>query len=108
MWMVNPKMMCNQHLLGEHVELHMLVGNIKRGKSIDGFLAGLVDPSLAVQRHEDVVKEMVHRGMNHKSPLDCPREITSGLTAQPISGISNLEELARRCRRCSLLIKKGR
>ena len=23
MWMVNPKMMCNKHLLGEHVELHL-------------------------------------------------------------------------------------
>ena len=100
--------MCNRHLLGEHVEIHMLAGNIKRGKSIDGFLAGLVDPCLVIQRHEDIVNEMVHRGMNHKSPLDCPEEIASSLTAQPISGISNLDELARRCHRCSLLIKKGR
>jgi hypothetical protein len=108
MWMVNPKIMCNQHLLGEHVELHMLVGNIKHGKSIDGFLSGLVYPSLVVQRHEDVAKEMVHRGMNHKSPIDCPGEITSSRIAQPISEISNLKELARRCNQCSLLMKQGK
>ena len=23
MWMVNPRIMCRQHLLGEHVEIHM-------------------------------------------------------------------------------------
>jgi hypothetical protein len=108
MWMVNPKVMCNQHLLGEHVELHMLVGNINRGRSIDGFLSGLVSPSLVVQRHEDVAQEMVHRGMNHKSPIDCPREITYNRTVQPISRISNLKELARRCNQCSLLMKKGK
>jgi hypothetical protein len=105
MWMVNPKIMCNQHLLGEHVELHMLVGNIKRGRSIEGFLSGLVDPSLVVQRHEEVVNEMVRRGMNHKSPLDCSGESTSSRAVPPISGIANLKELARRCNQCSILIK---
>jgi hypothetical protein len=104
--MVNPTIMCNQHLLGEHVELHMLVGSIKRGKSIDGFLSGLIDPSLVVQRHEDLAKEMVHRGMNHKSPIDCPGKINSNRTAQPISGTSNLKELAGRCNRCFLMMKK--
>ncbi len=108
MWMVNPKIMCNQHLLGEHVELHMLVGNIKRGKSIDGFLSGLVDPSLVIQRHEEVANEMVCRGMKHKSPIDCPGKITSNRAVQPISEISNLKELARRCNQCSLLIKQAK
>ena len=28
MWMVNPGFMCNKHLLGEHVECHMLVGHL--------------------------------------------------------------------------------
>jgi hypothetical protein len=106
MWMINPTIMCNQHLLGEHAELHMLVGNIERGKSIDGFLSGLVSPSLVVQRHEDVAKEMARREMNHKSPIDYPGKITSSRVAQPISGISNLKELASRCNRCSLLMKK--
>ena len=38
MWMVNPEILCRKHLLGEHVELHMLVGWIIKGKSIQGYL----------------------------------------------------------------------
>jgi hypothetical protein len=106
MWMVNPRIMCNQHLLGEHVELHMLVGNIKRGKSIDGFLSGLVDPSLVVQRHEELALEMVCRGMDHKSPIDFTGNFISSRAVQSISEISNLKELANRCKQCSLLMKK--
>jgi len=26
MWMLNPKALCRKHLMGEHVEIHMLVG----------------------------------------------------------------------------------
>lgn len=40
MWMLPPETMCRKHLLGEHVELHMLLGTMKRGRRIDGFLAG--------------------------------------------------------------------
>ena len=28
MWGVDPKQMCRQHLLGEHVELHMQAGAV--------------------------------------------------------------------------------
>jgi hypothetical protein len=28
MWMVPPKVMCRKHLLGEHVEIHMLAGSL--------------------------------------------------------------------------------
>ena len=38
MWMVDPRIMCRQHLLGEHVEIHMFVGAISRGKSVKGYL----------------------------------------------------------------------
>ena len=52
MWMLPPEMMCRKHLLGEHVELHMLLGSLRRGKNIDGFLAGkLVDPRRMFRRH---------------------------------------------------------
>jgi hypothetical protein len=29
MWMVNPRIMCGNHLLGEHLETHMFYGIIK-------------------------------------------------------------------------------
>lgn len=95
--MVNPKLLCNQHLLGEHVELHMLAGTLKRGKSIKGFLEkGLVDPASITSRHEELVKEMESRGMNHKSPLS----VNQNLPHNPINVSENIEELKKRCQKC--------
>ena len=31
MWLVNPALLCRQHLLGEHVEMHMFAGHILEG-----------------------------------------------------------------------------
>jgi hypothetical protein len=71
MWLVDPKIMCRKHLLGEHVELHMFVGTIKKGTSIKGYVDNhLVDTSLIKQRHEELVKEMERRGYKHKTPLE--------------------------------------
>jgi hypothetical protein len=70
MWMVNPKRMCRKHLLGEHVELHMLLGSLRKNRSIQGFLdAGLLQPQAVNQRHEALVEEMEARGYKHSSPL---------------------------------------
>ena len=33
MWNVDVTKMCNKHLLGEHVEMHMFVGIIIKGTS---------------------------------------------------------------------------
>ncbi|KTB48124.1 pyrimidine dimer DNA glycosylase/endonuclease V [Dehalogenimonas alkenigignens] len=98
MWLVDPRLMCRRHLLGEHVELHMLAGCLRRGKSIDGYLQGLVDPALIACRHEQLVREMNNRGFSHRSPLDAPE------CPQPAASISperNLAELRRRCPDCA-------
>lgn len=71
--MIDPGLLCNQHLLGEHVELHMTKGCIDRGyeKSVIGLArAGLLETDMVVARHAELVKEMLARGMNHHSPLD--------------------------------------
>ena len=31
-WMVDPRLLCRKHLLGEHVENHMFIGTLKRVK----------------------------------------------------------------------------
>lgn len=36
MWNINPRYMCRKHLLGEHVETHMLVGSLRKEKSVQG------------------------------------------------------------------------
>ena len=38
MWMIAPRKMCRNHLLGEHKELHQAVGSILKNKSLKGHL----------------------------------------------------------------------
>ena len=38
-WNIDPHCMCRKHLLGEHTEMHMAVGTLRRGLSIAGFFA---------------------------------------------------------------------
>lgn len=70
MWMVDPELLCDRHLLGEHVECHMLEGSLRRGRSIDGFIAkGLLEPASVRTRHDRLADEMAARGFRHASPL---------------------------------------
>ena len=97
MWMVDPRKMCDQHLLGEHVELHMLVGTLVRKRSVAGFVENkLIEVHNVRARHQQLVIEMTRRGMKHKSPLPRFRAIRLG----KVSVRANLVELARRCEDC--------
>ena len=98
MWLVNPKIMCRNHLLGEHLELHMLASCLKNRKNIRGYIErDLVDPSLLVKRHEELVEEMKRRGYSHSSSInELPELIAKG----HINNHVNLVELARRCHKC--------
>jgi hypothetical protein len=100
MWLVDPKIMCRQHLLGEHVELHMLVGTIRHGISIDGYVdAGLVETHNIAKRHEQLVEEMERRGYNHKSELAYSDTLHRGRVPRRASRA----ELLRRCPNCRQL-----
>lgn len=107
MWLVDPRKMCNQHLLGEHVEMHMFVGSIRKGISMQGYTrAGLVDIALLLKRHNLLVEEMAERGMNHKSPLLRPGETMRTLLqsfSEPYGEVdprASRAELFRRCAGC--------
>jgi len=99
MWMVDPRCMCRKHLLGEHVEIHMLVGSLVRGKSIKGFLdKGLLAPQEIFNRHAALVEEMVRRGYNHKSDLP-----EMDLSIYPVGHVDiekSYRELYGRCEKC--------
>lgn len=70
MWMVDPELLCRQHLLGEHKEVHQLVGQIRRGCSLRGYVAhNCVEPEAIEDRHEALAEEMLRRGYRHASPL---------------------------------------
>jgi hypothetical protein len=99
MWKVNPRVMCRRHLLGEHLEMHMFVGAIWRGRSLQGFIDNsLVETHHIVARHDELVDEMTKRGYNHQSPIEEP--IPSTAISGHVDVEANLVELARRCPAC--------
>lgn len=102
MWGVDPAVLCDQHLLGEHVEMHMLVGALNKGISVRGYTdAGLVVLSRIRSRHNKLAREMQRRGMRHRSPLPpFPPRRGGWLDAD-----ANLRELKRRCPNCRQRIR---
>ena len=74
MWMIDPKLLCNKHLLGEHGEIHKHRHNFVKGHSVKGRLYPVVqiEPSSMQKRHDQLAEEMLQRGMNHKSPFEQP------------------------------------
>lgn len=70
MWMGLPSTMCRCHLLGEHKEIHQLLGQLKKKLSIKGYIINnCIEVSSIKRRHDELVEEMVRRGYNHKSPI---------------------------------------
>lgn len=99
MWMVDPKIMCRKHLLGEHVETHMTQGTIRKGVSLAGYLSNnLLEPDRLLERHDELAKELERRGYNHRSPLSyLKHEIGVGFK---IDREASLAELLNRCPDC--------
>lgn len=106
MWMVNPELMCDKHLLGEHCEIHMFVGSIKKGKRIDGFVKNnLLEIQSIQSRHKELVGEMERRGYKHRSDLPELRNsdfeyLPKELIEAKIDKGKALGELLRRCKAC--------
>ena len=98
MWMVDPRRMCQQHLLGEHVEIHMLAGSLRIGRRVDGYIRdGLLAPQLMRRRHNALAAEMTRRGYKHKSPLP----LTPGRRpAGKVSIRRSWRDLKARCADC--------
>ena len=72
MWLVPMHLLCRQHFLGNHRELHTMWRSIELGKYhlIHGHTKkGQIDVSQIISQHEACEAEMVRRGYNHKSPL---------------------------------------
>ena len=105
MWNVDPKKMCREHLLGEHLEMHMFLSTIRVGKSLEGYLKKhLVEVRNICARHDELVEEMLSRGWKHTTPI--PEEVEKGMMSMPtwncgeVDAEANEKELIRRCERC--------
>lgn len=68
--MLNPQMLCRQHLVGQHLECHMVLGILNKKLNVDGYVQSncLEIPSIQ-SYHDDCVIEMLKRNYNHNSPI---------------------------------------
>ncbi|MHA2353488.1 MAG: pyrimidine dimer DNA glycosylase/endonuclease V [Candidatus Thorarchaeota archaeon] len=107
MWMVDTKTMCRKHLLGEHVETHMILGTLKSGIRLDGYVRNnLLELKSLKKRHDEIAAEMVRRGYNHQSPLDWMDEEadsvnqTDDVKNSKVDKLLALGDLHSRCSEC--------
>jgi hypothetical protein len=101
--MVDPKIMCSQHLLGEHVEIHMFIGSILKQKSLNGYIKNnLLEPNSLITRHDELVEEMGNRNMNHRSELpDFDLDyLLDNIKNYKIDRKKSLADLVNRCPTC--------
>jgi len=105
MWGVNPKLLCRQHLLGEHNEIHKHRHNFVKKHSIAKRISPVVqiEPENMQKRHDELVKEMISRGYNHNSPFEQP-DLSHLLDNERFAEINiyiSIADLLNRCPECS-------
>jgi len=97
--MVDPKIMCKNHLLGEHSEIHLFVWNINAGHSVKGYIdKGLLETHNLYNRHEELAHELRQRGYKHNSELDGKWKMAKN--AGSIDREKSLRDLIERCAKC--------
>lgn len=104
LWALPTKYLCDQHLLGEHKEMHQEAGtlvNHPHGKAIMRGHAklGQFQLSLCESRHDALVTEMECRGMNHDSPFDY--DLSDYSDEGYVDRHYNLVDLYNRCGDCA-------
>lgn len=103
MWMVEPRGMCRKHLLGEHVECHMIAGSLIKRKQLDGFVdKNCLELRSLGPRHLALSQEMERRGYNHASPMPewIRFEVSEKVLYSKVDRAASLAELHRRCQEC--------
>ena len=110
--MIKPSLLCNQHLLGEHGELHKFIPSFKKQYKVSKRINPVVQIELTSykKRHDDLAKEMLSRGMNHKSPINELPDF-SYLPKPHYNAIvdikQSIKDLKERCVHCKKLIEES-
>ena len=112
MWMLPPETMCRKHLLGEHVELHMLSPEAYgAGKTFTGSSPGSWrTPGACSGGTKSLCSKCSGAAHRHASPLDEAECETLarryGHTGTGIDAGANAAELARRCPECAKRLRR--
>jgi len=109
--MIDPKLLCRKHLLGEHGEIHKHRHNFVKQHKIDRRISPVVqiEPKSMESRHDELADEMVRRGFNHQSPYEQP-DISYLPEYQRFAEVDldiSIDDLISRCPECYKNIKNG-
>jgi len=103
--MVDPKILCNKHLLGEHGEIHKHRHNFVKQHSITKRVSPVVQiqPSAMQSRHDELAVEMLRRNMNHKSPFKQPdiSYLPTNERSVVVDIQNSIKDLSNRCSECA-------
>jgi hypothetical protein len=108
MWMVDPKILCNQHLLGEHGEIHKHRHVFVKGWKITKRVISnnvQIEPKSMASRHDELVQEMLLRWPKengHASPYEQPdlSLYTEYEKSVVVDVDMALKDLLNRCDKC--------
>lgn len=105
MWGIDPSLLCKNHLLGEHGEIHKHRHNFVKKHKITNRISPVVqiEPENMQKRHDELALEMLKRGYNHKSPYEQP-DISYLCYEERYAKIDNnisIIDLIDRCTECS-------
>jgi hypothetical protein len=87
----------------------MFIGHIQYKRDLTGYIeSNLLEPCSLWGRHQALVKEMLRRGFQHKSPVPDPSKIDLDYMPDWQKGYmidvnTSLKELLARCKRCKEL-----
>lgn len=117
LWAVPPECLCdhtddrtdNNHLLGEHAEMHQEVGTFLRHPHGEAVVRGhaadaQVQLSRIEYRHDILAREMASRGFEHDSPLSFDLHEHRVADLGYVDPHANLVDLYNRCDDCAARI----
>lgn len=104
MWGINPELLCNKHLIGEHGEIHKHRHNFVKKHSIAKRISPVVqiEPRNMEIRHNQLAKEMLSRGFKHNSPYELPdlSYLSNIELTAKIDKSNSIRDLSNRCPEC--------
>ena len=112
MWMVDPKLLCTKHLLGEHGEIHKHRHNFVKQHRITKRVSPVVqiEPMQMEARHNELAAELIRRKYNHNSPFEQPdiSYLNDNERLAKVDINNSLMDLINRCPECAKRIENER
>lgn len=107
--MIDPKLLCRKHLLGEHGEIHKHRSSFVKKHSITKRIQQKqIEPGSMKTRHDELAIEMIRRNYNHNSEYEMPD--LSYLSANEINckvdTLISINDLISRCPECAKNIRR--